>query len=110
MSDIFKALADPTRRSIMLMLCQESNSVNNISEHFNMSRPAISKHIKILQEAELVKIEPDKKDGRQRNCYAQLEAMQEIHNYLSKLENFWKQNLSDLGNFLDEEAAKSNEV
>jgi len=110
MPDIFKAFADPTRRSILLMLCQKSDSVNNISEHFKMSRPAISKHIKILEEAELVKIQTDEKDGRQRNCFAQLEAMQEVHNYISNLENFWKQSLSGLGDFLNEEAASNNEV
>lgn len=102
MTDVFKALADPTRREILLMLCEDSESVTNISNHFNMSRPAISKHIKILEEAALLKIKSDSEDKRQRNCYVQLEAMEEVRIYISKLEQFWKQNFTNLGDFLNQ--------
>ncbi len=100
MSDVFKALADPTRREILLMITKQPESVNTLAERFNMSRPAVSKHIKILEESQLTKIETDKNDGRQRNCYAQLEALAEVNEYLKKLEEFWKGRLDGLENFL----------
>ncbi len=104
MTDIFKAIADPTRREILLMLCKKPTSVNGIAEHFDMSRPAVSKHIKILQSNNLVDISSDNKDGRQRNCYAQLEALEEVNAYMKNLHKFWNQKLDNLGAFLDEQA------
>lgn len=106
MSNIFKAIADPTRREILLMLAEKPNSITNISEKFNMSRTAISKHIRILQSSNLVAIEIDKVDSRQRNCYAQLEALKELEDYLNKLEKYWKIKLNSLDNYL----AKKNKL
>lgn len=100
MSDIFKAIADPTRREILLMLANQPHSINGISEHFQMTRPAVSKHIKILQSSHLVGIEADAKDGRQRNCYVQLEALKEVQDYLQELEQFWQGKLNHLGEYL----------
>ena len=57
------------------MLIEKSSSIGQLADNFNMSRPAIAKHIKILQNANLLDIEPDNEDGRQRNCFAQLEAI-----------------------------------
>ena len=54
MNDVFKAIADPTRREILLTLVRNPENVNTISERFNMSRPAVSKHIKVLVESNLV--------------------------------------------------------
>lgn len=100
MPDIFKALADPTRREILLMLAEEPNSINNIASAFNMTRPAVSKHIRILQASALVGVETDGTDGRQRNCYAQLEALKEVDTYLKLLEAHWKKKLTGLGHYL----------
>jgi len=100
MSDIFKAIADPTRREILLTLVKNPENVNTISEKFNMSRPAVSKHIKILTENNLVRIEQDKVDSRQRNCFAQLEALNEVTQFLNLLEKFWKNKLDGLDNYL----------
>ena len=100
MSDIFKAIADPTRREILLMLAEQPASINNISQKFEMSRPAVAKHIRILQASELVAIEMDKTDGRQRNCFVQLQALKEVEEYLNKLEKFWQHKLSNLGSYL----------
>jgi len=100
MSDIFKALADPTRREILMMIAKQPESINTIADKFNMSRPAVSKHIKILSENKLTRIEADSVDGRQRNCYAQLEALKEVSDYLSQLEYFWKTKLDSLELFL----------
>lgn len=104
MSDIFKAIADPTRREILLMVAKEPTNVNTIAEKFNMSRPAVSKHIKILSENDLVYTASDGNDGRQRYCYAQLEALQEVNDYLNLLEKFWKKKLGGLGDYLDKQS------
>ncbi len=96
MNDVFKAIADPTRREILLMIAKQPESVNRISEQFNMSRPAVSKHIKLLSDSNLISIKTDEGDGRQRNCYIQLEALKEIEDYIIKLEKFWQSKLEGL--------------
>lgn len=107
MSDVFKAIADPTRRQILMTLAKRPENVNAISEKFDMSRPAVSKHIKILTESNLVRIETDSIDTRQRNCYAQLEALQEVNEYLKRLEEFWNNKLEGLEKFLKNQKKKS---
>lgn len=106
MGDVFKAIADPTRREILLMLIEESSSIGQIAENFNMSRPAIAKHVKILQSAELLNIETDHVDGRQRNCVAQLEALKEVQDYIFKLEKFWKAKFNNLETYLSKKNNK----
>lgn len=109
MSDAFKAIADPTRRGILLMLAEQPAHVNTIAEKFNMSRPGVSKHLKVLIESKLVKMETDGVDGRQRNCYAQLEALQEVEEFLTKLEAFWSDRLDGLGAYLKQIKSKDKE-
>ena len=106
MSDVFKAIADPTRREILLMLIDESSSIGKIADNFNMSRPAVAKHVKILKNANLLSIEYDKDDGRQRNCIAQLEALQEVGEFLTKLEVFWQQKFNGLETYLSKNSKK----
>ncbi|WP_299245231.1 metalloregulator ArsR/SmtB family transcription factor [uncultured Aquimarina sp.] len=101
MTDVFKAIADPTRREILLSLAKNPENVNTISEKFNMSRPAVSKHIKILSDNKLVRIETDKSDNRQRNCYVQLEALSEVNVFIKQLQQFWESKLDGLGNYLN---------
>ncbi|MCL4107380.1 UNVERIFIED_CONTAM: hypothetical protein GTU68_067291 [Idotea baltica] len=101
MSDVFKAISDPTRRAILMMVAESPTNINKIKAHFQMSRPAISKHIKILTDNNLIEVKADEIDGRQRNCYAQLEALQEVNQYLTQLEIFWNKKLNGLEKFLD---------
>ena len=100
MSDVFKAIADPTRREILLTLAKRPENVNTISEKFNMSRPAVSKHIKVLTASNLVRIEQDKNDSRQRNCFAQLDALKQVNEFLNELEKFWENKLDGLEKYL----------
>lgn len=100
MSDVFKALADPTRRDILLMLVQQPNNIGELCDNFKMSRPAVAKHVRILVDAKLVTVEKGASDGRQTICYAQLEALKELDDYMKKLEGFWKTKLSGLGEYL----------
>tara|TARA_R110002072_G_scaffold143053_15_gene289006 strand:- start:523 stop:843 length:321 start_codon:yes stop_codon:yes gene_type:complete len=106
MADVFKAIADQTRREILLMLIKDSSNIGDIAENFKMTRPAVAKHIKILQKANLVRVIPDTLDSRQRNCYAQLEALKEVEEYLTKLEMYWKTKLNGLGEFLKQKHSK----
>jgi DNA-binding transcriptional ArsR family regulator len=101
MTDVFKAIADPTRREILLMVCNEPANVNTIADKFNMTRPAVSKHLKILEDNGLLIIQNSDKDGRQRNCYAQLGALKEIEDFIKQLEKFWNSKLNNLGDYLD---------
>ena len=68
--DVFQAIADPTRREIIQLLSHQKLNMNAVANRFNMSRPAISKHVKILAECGLVEME---KQGRERYCKARLE-------------------------------------
>lgn len=107
MTDVFKAIADPTRREILLMVSQEPTNVNAIADKFNMSRPAISKHLKILEDNGLLYVQNSDIDGRQRNCYAQLGALKEIEDFIEQLEKFWSNKLNNLGDYLDKKKKKS---
>jgi len=102
MKDVFKAIADPTRREILIMVCKQPTSVNEIAEQFDMSRPAVSKHIKILESSDLIRMQSDSDDARQRNCYAQLSALQEVTDYMNQLESFWEDKLGKLDMHLNE--------
>lgn len=102
MRDVFKALADPTRREILLMVSQKPVHVNVLAEKFQMSRPAVSKHVKLLETHGLLEIRSDDADGRQRVCYPQLEALKEVEAYIQKLEKFWSERLNALGDYLDQ--------
>ena len=100
MSDVFKALADPTRRAILLRVAETPQAVNALAEQFQMTRPAVSKHIRTLERAGLLRLEAGRDDGRQRICYAQLEAAQELRTYLEQLAAFWDGKLDGLGEYL----------
>lgn len=101
MRDVFKALADPTRREILLMVSQNPSHVNVIAEKFQMSRPAVSRHVKVLETHGLLEIRADEIDGRQRICYPQLDALKEVEAYIRNLEKFWFERLNALGTYLD---------
>ena len=73
--DVFQAIADPTRREIIHLLSRQSLNLNAVADNFEISRPAISKHIKILTECGLIAI---RQEGRERYCDAQLNKLKEV--------------------------------
>lgn len=104
---VFKAIADPTRRQIIGMLTEEAMSINGIAEHFTaISRPAVSKHIKVLTETGLVEIH---QDGRERFCYIQAAPLKEISDWVHQYEQFWNNKLDNLGNYLDKKHRKKSQ-
>lgn len=98
--DVFQAIADPTRRAIIGLLAQQPLTLNGVAENFEVSRPAISRHIRILTECGLVIV---KQQGRERYCQADLKKLKTVADWTLKYQRFWAQKLDALEHFLDEE-------
>ena len=98
--DVFQAIADPTRRQIIHLLSKQSMSLNSIADNFESSRPAISKHIKILVECGLINVQ---QEGRERFCYVQLKKLREVKNWAEQYSQLWDKKLGNLQEFLGKE-------
>lgn len=96
--DVFQAIADPTRRQIISLIAQQPMNLNSIADKFHVSRPAVSKHIKILTECGLIVI---KQQGRERHCEAKLQKLNEVSQWVEQYKQFWEQKLDALENYLD---------
>ncbi len=96
--DVFQAIADPTRREILSLLTRKDLKLNDVADKFRISRPAISKHIKILNECGLLKIN---QQGRERYCSINPEPLKEVYNWVQFFDKFWDEKLSSLKNFLE---------
>ncbi len=96
--DIFQAIADPTRRSIIALIALQAMTPNAIAAHFDTSRQAVSKHLRILTECELVS-----QDSRGREIFYRLEIdkMKEIDEWLEQYRNIWESRFEQLGAVLD---------
>ncbi|HEY6503411.1 MAG TPA: metalloregulator ArsR/SmtB family transcription factor [Chitinophagaceae bacterium] len=101
--DVFQAIADPTRRQIIGLLANNPLNLNAVSEKFDISRPAVSKHIRILAECGLIQI---KQTGRERYCHANLKQLKEVADWTEKYRTFWTQKLDALEGFLNKEQKK----
>lgn len=97
--DVFQAIADPTRREIINLVANKSLNLNAVAENFDISRPAISKHIKILTECGLIII---KQQGRERYCEAKLQQLNEVSKWIEQYRVFWTKKLDALESFLAE--------
>jgi DNA-binding transcriptional ArsR family regulator len=84
--DVFQAIADPTRRGIIELIAAQSLNLNAIAEKFEVSRPAISQHIKILTECGLIVI---KKQGRERFCEAKLQQLNQVSVWAEQYRSLW---------------------
>ena len=98
--DVFQAIADPTRREIIDLLADKSLPVNEVAGNFDISRPAVSKHIKILTECGLVVI---RQRGRKRFCRADPRKLQEVAEWAARYRKFWSKKLDDLEMLLEED-------
>ncbi len=96
--DVFQAIADPTRRSILGLLALQTLTLNAVAENYKISRPAISKHIKVLTECGLIEI---KKKGRERYCIARLDKLGEVNAWVAQYKQFWEGKLDALELYLD---------
>lgn len=98
--DVFQAIADPTRREIIDLLAGQSMPVNDVADRFNISRPAVSKHIKILNECGLVVI---RKEGRKRYCRTDPRKLKDVAEWANRYRKFWNEKLDALEALLNEE-------
>jgi len=96
--DVYQAIADPTRRAIINMIAAEPHNVNSIAEKFDVTRQAISLHIKILTDCGLVAI---KQQGRDRFCEAQLGQLSEVSMWVEQYRQHWERKLDSLETYIE---------
>lgn len=96
--DVFQAVADPTRRKLLRLLAEKEMPITELSSHFPMSRTAVSKHLRILFEAELVK---GRKKGREKIFRLDPGPLKELKQWLSYYEQFWDNKLTMLKHFVE---------
>ncbi|MFT3795210.1 ArsR/SmtB family transcription factor [Flavobacterium sp.] len=102
--DVYQAIADPTRREIIGIIAQQPITVNAIAEKFDVTRQAISLHLKILSECGLLSI---KQSGRERLCEAKLEKLNEVHEWVQQYQKIWAGKLKALKTLVEEQDVKS---
>lgn len=95
--DIFQAIADPTRRAIIALIAMHAMTPNAIAEHFDSSRQAISKHLRILTECEVVQ---QKQDGREIYYSLEVDKMKEIDIWLNQFRQIWEDRFDELDKVL----------
>jgi DNA-binding transcriptional ArsR family regulator len=95
--DVFQAIADPTRRSILLLIAAQAMTPNGLAEHFDSSRQAISKHLRILTECQLVEQE---QSGREIYYQLNAEKMKEIDKWLDQFRKIWESRFLQLDKVL----------
>jgi DNA-binding transcriptional ArsR family regulator len=103
--DVFQAIADPTRREIIHLVSDSSMNLNAVAENFKISRPAISKHIKILEECGLIVIN---QRGRERYCKANLTTLRQVSEWVERYSKFWNTQLDALEDFLNKEGTEQS--
>lgn len=95
--DVFQAIADPTRREILNRIAQQPLNLNSVAGQFDMSRQAVSLHVKILTECGLIVI---RQQGRERYCEARLDGLSEVSAWVEQFKNHWERRLDSLENYL----------
>lgn len=103
--DVYQGIADPTRREIINLLAAKPHNVNTIANKFDMTRQAISLHLKILVECELIVI---KQHGRERVCEAQLEQLNEVVTWVEQSRKHWAKRFETLDHYLEKIITKEN--
>jgi len=106
--DVFQAIADPVRRDIIDLLAETPRTINEVAEEFEISRPAISKHIKILKECGLLEMV---QRGRERHCIIVPDELSEVSGCVSQHRQLWEHKLDAFERYVNElkQKNKSNE-
>jgi DNA-binding transcriptional ArsR family regulator len=99
--DIFQVIADPNRRYILELLTEQNLSINALAENFDMSRPAVSKHIKALHTAGFVSIE---EIGRERVCTLNQDGFNGLQEWINYFDFFWKSKLKNLETLMNKKS------
>lgn len=93
MQTVFKAISDPTRRQIIGLLADQAMTIGEVTEHFDMTRPAIAKHLHILEEGDLIRVEVR---GRARLNHLNPEPLKNVTDWIALFDRFWDKRLSTL--------------
>src|ERR1700733_4546944 len=99
--DPFQVIADPSRRQMLVMLSKDSLTINSLGENFDMSRPAVSKHVKIMYNAGFISITDI---GRERYCTLKREGFNELQDFINYFDKFWTSKLKKLESLLKNKA------
>lgn len=105
LSTTFSALADPTRRAIVARLAKGSATVNELAEPFDISLPAISRHLKVLESANLIHREVE---AQKRRCHLRPENLEKASSWIENNRRFWAENFDKLDAYLSETANKKD--
>ena len=97
--DVFQAIADPNRRAILSLLASQRMTLNGVAENFRISRPAVSKHIKILKECGLVVVIPQ---GRERYVEARFDKLNEVTDWVEQYRQIWEAKFNRLDDLLEQ--------
>jgi DNA-binding transcriptional ArsR family regulator len=100
--DAFQVIGDPSRRKMLMLLSEDNMTINSLADHFDMSRPAVSKHIKILHGAGFISI---KDIGRERYCTLKKDGFEELQAWISHFDKFWTSKLKKLETLLNKKLA-----
>jgi len=95
--DVFQAIADPIRREIIELISKKSLSINDVADNFEISRPAISKHIKILNECGIIEFN---KKGRERFCVIQPKSILPAFLWIEQYQKLWEDKIDSFENYL----------
>jgi len=96
--DVYQAIADPSRRAIISMIAEQPQNVNAIAEKFDVSRQAISLHIKILEDCGLLVV---RQQGRDRLCEAQLNQLSEVDTWVAQYRQHWESRLDSMEAYVE---------
>lgn len=97
--DVFQAIADPNRRAILSLLADKRMTLNGVAENFRISRPAVSRHIRILKECGLVVVIPQ---GRERYVEARFDKLNEVTDWVEKYRQVWEARFNRLDDLLEQ--------
>ena len=100
--DAFQVIGDPSRRKMLMLLSSDSMTINNLAENFDMSRPAVSKHVKVLYNAGFISI---RDIGRERYCTLKKDGFDELQNWISYFDRFWTSKLKKLETLLNNKSS-----
>ena len=101
MLDAFQVIADPSRRQMLMLLSKASMTINALAENFEMSRPAVSKHVKIMYNAGFISITDI---GRERHCTLNQAGFHEVQDFITYFDKFWATRLKKLETLLNNKA------
>ena len=101
--DAFQVIADPSRRQMLQLLSKDSMTINALAENFTMSRPAVSKHIKIMYNAGFISITDI---GRERHCILKQDGFNELQDFIDYFDKFWNSKLKKLETILNKNKNK----